>query len=679
MQVAIDVGGTFTDAIAFDENSGWTVAKVPTTPEELSQGFLSGLERASKGAEVTALLHGTTVVINAILTGRYPEAALVTTEGFRDVLEIMRSDRKDLFDVQQSKPSPLVPRTRRFEIKERIAANGEVVTELDDADIARVVAKVKAAGVEAVAVCLLYSFVNSDHERRLGEALRRELPDVHVSLSHEVLPVYREFERTSTTVVNALAQPLMDSYLAHAIESLEQVGFDGRFLIMQSNGGLAEPVEARARPVSTLFSGPAGGVVCAAGVGSSAGVENVLNLDMGGTSCDVSAVTGGDPDRVTYFEVAGYPVTVSSIDIVTVGAGGGSIASVDAGGGLTVGPDSAGAQPGPACYGRGGTEPTVTDAAVVLGRYDADIALGGEMAINVDLAKQAVAGLAEELGLGLEEAAEGILRLVSVNMANALREVSVERGRDPRSYSLVATGGAGPAHAVEVALELGIPEVLVPPFPGAASAQGMLLADVRREQVKTVYGALRDFSDESLAAAVRAVAEETATKLIESTGEGAEDLAALEVISAIDLRYEGQTYEITIPVSPDDISIERLEEMFHTQHHARYGHSFLEQPLESINLRAAAIQRRDFGADVEPTWSSFEARRQPVYWGTSKGWEETLIISRAEAQSSERLVGPLIIEQSDATIVVPHQVTVEPVAGGSLRLGLDIPETGGVR
>lgn len=667
MRVAIDVGGTFTDAIAFDPEGGWVTSKVPTTPHDLSEGFLGAFDLVRDGADVEALLHGTTVLINAILTGRFPNSVLITTSGFRDVLEIMRADRKDLFDIEQTKPRPMVPRERRLEVLERIAADGSVVESLADDEIERVVAEVEALAPEAVAVCLLCSYINPEHERRLGTALRERLGDTYVSLSHEVLPVYREFERTSTTVVNALAQPLMDQYLDQVVSSLSGVGFGGRFLIMQSNGGLAEPVEVRERPVWTLFSGPAGGVISAAYVGRVAGVRDVLNLDMGGTSCDVSAVTSGDPDRVSAFEVAGYPVTVSSIDIVTVGAGGGSIAWIDPGGALQVGPDSAGAVPGPACYARGGTQPTVTDAAVVLGRYAADIELGGHMAIDADRAQEAVGPIAAALDMSVEEAAGGILRLVNVNMANALREVSVERGRDPRAYALVAAGGAGPAHGFEVADELGIPEVLIPPFPGAASAQGMLLADVRRDQVRTIYRPLRSLGASELATLVREVAEETAGRLAYALKAAEAQRSEIEVLAAIDLRYAGQAYEITIPLDLEGLDPDALEEAFHEAHASRYGHSFPGETVELINLRAAAIQRVAGDPTDRPTWLRREARRKNVHWGGAEGWVETPIVSRAESQET-RFEGPAIIEQPDATIVVPVGVISEPAGESCLRL-----------
>lgn len=669
MQVAIDVGGTFTDAVSYRDGLGWRIGKVPTTPEDLSHGFTAGLQAVAEAREVDRLVHGTTVVINAILTGRYPASGLVTTRGFRDVLEIMRADRKDLFDISQAKPAPLIPRDQRFELDERMGADGVPVKEPDPSEIDDLISRIKASGVESVAICFLFSFVNSEHERLVGAAIRERLPGVEVSLSHEVLPVYREFERTSTTTVNALARPLMDRYLAEAEQNLARTGFTGHFLIMQSNGGVASLVEARDRPVTTLFSGPAGGVVAAEHFGRLAGFDKVMGLDMGGTSCDVSAVASGEPERVDYFEVAGYPVSVSSIDIVTVGAGGGSIASVDPGGALQVGPDSAGADPGPACYRRGGELPTVTDASVVLGRYDAEIALGGNMSIDPELARASVGGLADRLDMSVEEAAHGIIRLVNVNMANALREISLERGRDPRDYALVAAGGAGAAHVVEVAGELGIGKVLIPPYPGAASAQGMLLADMRREAVRTFYGPLSRLDPGAIEEALRELSTLTAEALVRD--EGAVDGSQVELLTGIDLRYAGQTYEITIPLDPATVSIDSLSDSFHRAHSARYGHSFVGHDVEVVNVRAAAVIRLDAAFPEPPTWKRSPRREKPIHWGGETGLVDTPIVSRAEVQAGSGLtVGPLIIEQEDATTIVPPGVAVRPVEGGSLELDL---------
>lgn len=664
MRVAVDVGGTFTDAIGLKPDGTWRTGKTLTTPERLSAGFLRALEESAGSiADIEFLVHGTTVVLNAVLTGSYPRTALVTTAGFRDVLEIMRGDRTDLFDISQVKPVPLVPRPLRFEVEERIAANGDVVTPIDRAALEVLVEEVVASGVDAVAICLLYSFANPAHEDAVAQAFRDAAPDLHLSVSHRVLPVFREFERTSTTVVNALALPLMTRYVGEVLGELDAAGFHGEFAIMQSSGGLVDPAGARRRPVSTLFSGPAGGVICAQEVGRSAGFDSVINFDMGGTSCDVAAVAEGEPDRVTYFQVSGYPVQVPSLDIVSVGAGGGSIAWIDPGGALQVGPQSAGAEPGPACYARGGRLPTVTDAAVVLGRYSASAALGGALPVHRELAVESLRTVAEPLGLSVEEAAWGVLRLVNANMANALREVSVERGRDPRAFALVAAGGGGAAHAFEIAQELGMETILVPPFPGVASAQGMLLADVRHEQARTIYRLLEELEGDELAAYSRALM----TEVTDRVNASAVKCDQVTAVMAADLRYRNQTYELTVPMSVAG-NTASLAQAFHGVHRARYGHAFDDAQVELINLRAAAVGVLTVKELGTPSWMEFPETVRSVYWGPTWGWLDTPVLSRGHVIASTGIRGPAVIEQSDATVVVPPAGFVEPVAGGTLKI-----------
>jgi len=669
MDAAVDVGGTFTDAITRRPDGSWRTSKALTTRRRPSDGFLAALtDSAGSVEDIDFLVHGTTVVLNAVLTGVYPKTALITTAGFRDVLEIMRGDRKDLFDITQRKPAPLVPRPLRFEVDERIAADGSIVTALDRLELSRVVAEVVAAGAEAVAVCLLFAFANPLHETMVAEAFEELAPDLHVCLSHEILPVFREFERTSTTVVNALALPLMADYLQVVLDDLHRARFGGQFGVMQSSGGLVDPAGARRRPVATLFSGPAGGVICAQEVGRPAGFENVINFDMGGTSCDVAAVTRGEADRVNSFQVGGYPVQIASLDIVSVGAGGGSIAWIDRGGGLQVGPRSAGAEPGPACYGRGGTEPTVTDVDVVLGRYNPTATLGGALPIDHRRATASLEPIAGHLGVSVEEAAWGILRLVNASMANALREVSVERGRDPRGYALAAAGGAGPAHAFEVGQELAMETVLVPAFPGVASAQGMLLADVRLEQGRTIYQPLDDVDETELTALARSLAAE----LTQRIADGAVECSLVTALVAGDMRYRNQTWEITVPLSLGALQPSRLAASFHAAHRARYGHAFEDAEVELINLRVAAIGTLSSRKESVPDWPEFPERRRAVYWGQTWEWLDTPVLSRAQVVRTGGAAGPLIVEQADATIVVPPAATVEAVTGGTLKISAGV-------
>ena len=664
MKVAVDVGGTFTDIVTID-NGQISVGKTPTTPHKISDGFLTAVQLAGESlSHVDELVHGTTVVLNALLTHAVPKTAVVTTAGFRDVLEIMRADRKDLFDLRQRKPVPLVARDHRLEIDERIAADGTIVTSLESRSLDQLVSDLRNLEVDAVAVCLLFAFVEPAHEIRVGEAIAVALPDAHVSLSHQVLPLYREYERTATTVVNAVAQPVMTAYLADVLSALKSQRLGGDFFVMQSNGGLATPAEAADRPVFSLFSGPAGGVVAAAEFGRRNNIANLLSLDMGGTSSDVAAVSNGKPDRVIGIEIGGYPIAVPSLDIVSVGAGGGSIAWLDDGGALQVGPQSASADPGPACYGNGGEEPTVTDAAVVLNRYSADSALGGTLHVKPELAETAIRKLADKVGMPIHNTAWGIMRLVNANMANAVREVSVERGRDPRDYALFASGGGGPAHGWDVALELGISQLLIPPFPGAASAHGMLMSDLRVESVRTVHRPLAAVQQASLRALLRELFVEGTARLPTGTDSGPPS-----AFYQLDLRYRGQTYELEIPVAIDDLGLDTLANAFHAAHEARYGHALPDGEIELVHARASSVIERERSSESAPQWPGSETTgSRSVYWGPERGWLDTSVASRSLLQETGSINGPAIVQQADSTLVVPPDVIATALADGCLIL-----------
>lgn len=665
MDVAIDMGGTFTDAVARRVDGTWVVGKAATTPGEYQKGFLAALATVAPDIDgISSLTHGTTVVLNALLTADRPDAALITTAGFKDVLEIMRADRKELFNLEQAKPTPLVPRSRRLEVTERIGSHGEVVEPLTQESIDAVLDALEGTGCNSVAVCLLFSFRNPDHERQLGAAIRRRFPDIYVSLSHEVLPIYREFERTSTTVVNAVGRPLMDDYLGRLESTLPTELVSKSFQVMDSSGGLVDPVQARDVPVRTLFSGPAGGVVLGIEIGQTLGRGNVISFDMGGTSTDVAAVTAGDPDRSTYLELAGYPVQIPCLDIATVGAGGGSIGWLDDGGALLAGPRSAGALPGPACYGKGGTEPTVTDAAVALGRYNPVAAIGGGLTIDRDKAWAAIHSLAERVGLSDEATAWGIIRLVNSNMANAIRGVSIERSRDPRDYSLVAMGGGGPAHGLEIAQDLGLESVIVPAYPGVASAQGMLLADMRRERLVTLYATLSDTNPEHLRDVIAQLMKQARDDFHMELDE-----ARLVAIATIDLRYRGQTHELSIGVEATAPDIVDAAVKFHAAHRARYGHHVPDADIELVNARVALVllsTSKEFG---EPTWPSIDSLApRETYWGPEHGWLMTPVYTREFAEVSGILTGPAIIEQTDTTIIIPPGAECSALRPGFLEL-----------
>ena len=520
--------------------------------------------------------------------------------------------------------------------------------------------------MRSVAVCLLFSFRNPAHELLLGKSIAERLGDkVFVSLSHEVLPHYREFERTSTTCINAIARPIMSNYLEGLERSLPHSLTEEGFRIMESSGGLTDPLRARRVPVKSLLSGPAGGVILALEIAKALGRSNVISFDMGGTSTDVAAVTNGEPDRNTYIELVGYPIQIPCLDIVSVGAGGGSIAWVDQGGTILVGPRSAGAVPGPACYGKGGVEPTVTDAAIALGRYNPRLSIGGGLRLDRERAWKSIEALAARLGLSREETAWGILRIVNSNMADAIRSISIERSRDPRDYTLVAFGGGGGAHGLEVAAELEMSSVVVPAYPGVASAQGMLLADGRRERLKTIFTPLADLEAMALHDMFTQMSEETLAELHDDAKNG-----NVVVSAALDLRYAGQTHEITIPVELGQIDTDKAAEHFHDSHEARYGHSLRDSSVEAVNIRVAAVsvaENKEFG---DPRWPELEVgdHRREVYWGPEQGWLETQILTRRDVETIEPTLGPAIIEQSDATIVVPPDASCSAAKPGFLEL-----------
>ncbi|MDX6554865.1 MAG: N-methylhydantoinase [Miltoncostaeaceae bacterium] len=574
--VGVDVGGTFTDAVVL-AGGRLSTAKVPTTPDDQSEGVvravLLALERAGLGpGDVTRFSHGMTVGTNALLEGKGARTALVATEGFGDLLELRRQTRAHLYRLDVHHPPPLVPAERVVEARERCTPDGVEIPLGDDA-VAAVVDGVRATGAEAVAVGLLFSYAHPEHERRLAGALRDALPDVHVSASHEVLPEIREYERLSTTAVDAYLTPVLRRYLRQLARRAEGAGLPAP-AIMQSSGGTL-PIEASADHAAwTVLSGPAGGVIGAARLAERSGDARALTFDMGGTSCDVALVEDGVPARTAETTIAGHPLHLPMLDVATVSAGGGSIAWADSGGALRVGPHSAGARPGPAGYGLGGTEPTVTDANLVLGRLDAGAPLGGEIRLDPEAARAAVAGLAEALGMGVDECAEGILTIAVQEMVRALRRVSVERGVDARGSTLVAFGGAGPLHACQVAEELGIARVVAPPAAGLLAALGLVVAGERRDYVQTVLAPVAGGAD--LAALLAPLRERAEA-----------ELPGAALSAAVDCRSVGQSHALTVPWDPERLE-EDLAAAFHEAHRARYGDVDERRPVEAVSLRLAA-------------------------------------------------------------------------------------------
>nr|WP_049888756.1 hydantoinase/oxoprolinase family protein [Natronococcus occultus] len=645
-RIGVDVGGTFTD-VALSVDDRLVTAKVPTTTDQQHVGVLEGIAKACDEAgidpsEIDAFAHAMTVSVNALLERGGARTALVTTAGFRDVLEIGRQDRPDLYDLEAEKPDPLVPRRRRFEVDERTTADG-VERPVDPDEVRELAATLRERDVESVAVCLLHAYADAENERRVAAILREEL-DVPVSASHDVLAEFREFERTSTTAVDAYVRPAIDRYVGRLVEEAADAGIPAP-QIMQANGGIADPETVREHAVTTTLSGPAAGVVGAAATVDDADLEGLVTFDMGGTSSDVSLVRDGEAERTTDAEIDGLPIRTPMVDVNTVGAGGGSIAWVDAGGALRVGPRSAGAEPGPACYGRGGTEPTVTDANVVLGYIGPETALGGEMTLDVDAAREALAGLADEAGLeSALEAARGVYRVANATMTRTIRSVTVERGHDPREFALVAFGGAGPMHAAALADSLEVDRVVVPRPGGVLSAFGLLAADEGYDAARTVRT--------PLAAAEPDRIEDVYDELVADVLDDATEPDAARVERAADCRYAGQSFELTVPVG-ESFDPNAVGERFHAAHERAYGYR-MDEDVEVVTLRASATV-----AGASPTVRHEGAGDARL--GTREahfpdgGTAEATVYDRDGLAPGATVTGPAVLEQAESTTVVPPE------------------------
>ena len=657
-RAAVDIGGTFTDVVTVDESTGRLIqAKSLTTYPDPTPGFLAALAKATDRTALQTVGYGTTLATNAVLTKSGARTALLTTEGFRDVLEIRRTHRSTLFDIYEKIPEPIVPRPLRFEIPERTAADGSQVRTLDEQAVRAAAAHIRRAGVESVAVCYLFSFMNPDHELRTRRILREELPALSddITISSEALPLHREYERTSTTVMNAYLTPLVRKYFRRLRAELQESKLFAWLQMMQSNGGLVRPERAAAFPILTLLSGPAGGVMASAYLGKLLGESRLLTLDMGGTSCDVAGITDGEPDTRLDFEIGGYAVSYPTLDIHTVGAGGGSIARVDDFGRISVGPGSAGSDPGPACYGRGGELPTVTDANLVLGVYHPEFQLGGEIYPDIDLAARAIERhVGRPLGLSATEAAVGIVRLVNANMMHALRTVSIERGRDPRDFSLVPFGGAGPTHGVHIAEELALRRVIIPPIPGCNSALGILSSDVRHDLVSTLRSQMTRLDPADLRESLSAMAEE-AQRELERDGISPRGRT---LRAGLDMRYAGQAYEINVPLAslrPDAAVLSQAIGDFHLAHKTRYGHALGDELVDLVNVRLTGL-----GATPKPLLggaSLASGEAEPRSWRkvVSVGGEESAapIYRRADLLPGQTLATPSVIQQLDSTTYLP--------------------------
>jgi N-methylhydantoinase A len=666
-RVGVDSGGTFTDICLFEEDEGRVeVWKVSSTPDDPSRGIAQGVEEGMRrvapeagdtpGAPVSYFGHGTTVATNALIQHKGVRTGLVTTDGFRDLLEIGRQKRPDLYDIFADKPPTLVERGLRLEVAERVRHTGDVETKLDEDAVRQAARKLREAGVGAVAIAFLYSFVRPEHEQRAKEIVQEEYPEAFICASHEIAPEFREFERLSTAVVNAYLGPVMKRYIERLAPRLSSLGMTATPHLTQSNGGVIGFETAAAKPVRTVLSGPSTGVVGAQAIGRAAGMPDIITFDMGGTSTDVALLKAGEARLASEAIVHGYPIKAPMLDIHTVGAGGGSIASIDSGGLLKVGPRSCGADPGPVCYGKGNDEPAVTDANVVLQTLNPHYLLGGRMPVRQDLAKAAIEKLAKKLGLSAMETAQGIISVVTANMAKAIRVISVQRGHDPRDYTLMAFGGAGPLHAARLAKELDIKRILVPRNPGILCAMGLLLTDLRADFATTRLlplepGVLGEI--------------ETAFRTLDAQAQAwfaHEDIPqdARRLTRTVDMRYMGQNYELAVPLPEGPITPKTLEALakgFADAHQRMYGFLAENEPVQFVTFRLEAtglVSKATLKEHplVGPDASKAIRERRDVWLAESRDFVSCPVYAREDLKPGNRFAGPAIVEQMDATTVV---------------------------
>jgi N-methylhydantoinase A len=677
-RLSVDVGGTFTDFVLLDEDTGQVkYDKVPSLHARLESSFLEGIDRL--GVElrhIAAIAHGTTVVINAILQKEGAPIALITTEGFQDVIELGRGNRPDIYDVFYQPPPPAVPRDLRFEVSERVNSRGEVLTPLDEEGVRKIGERLRNGGIEAVAVCFLHSYSSPAHELRAAEILKATYPGLHVSLSHQIVGEWREYERFSTTALNAYVMPVMSTYLSRLEQKLEKRGFQGVLGIMQSTGGVMSSEVAKGVPIRTLESGPAGGVMGAVGLGELMGYPNIICGDVGGTSFDVALIVDGAPFESTETSVDRYPVLAPTIDVVSIGAGGGSIAWIHRDGSLRVGPQSAEADPGPACFAMGGTEPTVTDAHVCLGRINPDYFLAERMKLDVGIAKETIGErVAMPLGLSTIEASHGITRIADMNMTYAIRNLTIERGYDPRDFVLMCYGGAGGLFAASLARELDIPTVVIPPEPANFSAWGILGTDYRADAVKTSVVSLVDTTGrEERASWTQAATEEIASvsqlmaRFAELEGSASQILSdnspsvsGLRVTRSLDMRYEGQEHTVRVALPSEELlragGLGAVKASFDQAHHTYYEHSSPESPAEIVTLRvsvAGVTSKPKVNPIAEGSGRPEEAMKtyREVYFQELGDFAHCPTYDRSKLGAGDEVEGPAVVEEWASTSVV---------------------------
>jgi N-methylhydantoinase A len=671
MRVASDVGGTFTDSVAYDPETGrLTVSKVSTTPVNRAEGTVAGLRRAlalqqRDGGDVAYVGHGMTTATNAVIQRRGARTAFITNEGFRDILLIGRQNRPSLFDLSVVRQEQIVPRERCHTVRGRMDAAGREIVALDEAGLRTLAARLRDDAVEAVAVTFLHAYANPTHERRAAQILREELPDAVVCVSVDVLSEFREFERASVTALNAFLVPLMDRYLSSLVSMLRSpdglgLRADTPVMVMEAAGGVMTVAAARDKPVHTVLSGPAGGVVAASHVAAACGVAELITMDIGGTSTDISLIRGGRPAITREARLEDMPIRLPVVDINAIGAGGGSIAWIDDGGALRVGPRSAEAVPGPACYRRGGTQPTVSDANLVLGRLGTDTRLGGDMTLDLEAARRVISDtIATPLGIDVVDAAAGILRVAHANIVRGIRVVSVERGHDPRDFVLVPFGGAGPMHGSPVARDLGMRRLMLPPNPGILCAFGLLVSDLRHDLLETHVRALQGFSFEQAQPILERLRGSTQQLLERDAVPAERRLVELKA----DLRYVGQSYELSVPIEPATAEgWAGLAMRFHEAHRQRFGHADERAPIETVTLAATGWGRVDPPrlASLPPGGPSAEQARvgvRPVFFepeavGVRGSWHDTTLYERSRLRAGNVVHGPAVIDEVSATTVL---------------------------
>lgn len=692
-RIGIDIGGTFTDAALVDDSGAVEIIKVPTTPAHPAEGFMTALDRALDGLDISSeairlLVHATTVATNALIEGKTARLGMITTEGFRDIMEIGRQIRSHLYDVHLTKPRPLVSRRWSFGIPERLDAKGEVLKPLDEAAVREAARELKKEGVEVVVCCLLHSYLNPSHEHRVADIVREEYPEAFLSVSADVCPEFREYIRASTTAVNGAVMPLVSNYLSALETEVKSRGIVSPVYVMQSSGGVMSLPAAKEKPVYMIESGPAAGVIAAGAFAGSHDYKNVISFDMGGTTAKVGLIQNGQPRLSTEFEVggraitpigegrgSGYPVRTPVIDLVEVGAGGGSEAWIDGGGALRVGPQSTGALPGPACYGQGGNVPSITDANLVLGRLNPSFFLGGEIPLDIEASRAAILkNCAKPLNLDLLEAANGIIEIANAHMISAMRLISIQRGYDPRDFVLVAFGGAGPLHANALARDLDIPTVLIPPSPGVASSLGMLMTDIKHEFVATRRERLSQLEPSELESLFADFVDQ-GVALLDRDDVPRERQSMLR---NVDLRYRGQSHELPIPLTAESLapdSLARLQSQFHEAHERAYGYSSPDDDIELVNIRLTAIGisskpklqvRAEATGDIK---AAIKGSRE-VWFSETSGFSTCPILDRSQLSVGDRISGPAVVEELDSTTIVHPGYEAKVDLYGNLLLGL---------